>query len=169
MIRNSEKSQLLSLRNLRRNLVVFTKNARKSAISEQVWFLLCSWHELLKRLFFHKIKKKLINVCEREPDIWNDSISPFYAILLFLHPWTLRKVSAFRVFLFCIFPYLDWIRGDTLYLSVFGPNAWKCRPEKLQIRILFRRWKTSEKRPAERNALKNNLRWLCQEWGKTCC
>ena len=30
-----------------------------------------------KTRFFHKIKKKLINVCERDTDIWNDSINPF--------------------------------------------------------------------------------------------
>ena len=29
------------------------------------------------------------------------------------------------------------IYGDTEYLSVFSPNAGKCRPEQLRIRTLF--------------------------------
>ena len=36
-----------------------------------------------------------------------------------------------------IFPHSDGILRDTRYLSVFSPNAGKCRPEKLQIRTLF--------------------------------
>ena len=47
------------------------------------------------------------------------------------------KVSAFGVFLVRIFLYSDWIRRDTLYLSVFSPNARKYGPEKLLIQTLF--------------------------------
>ena len=43
--------------------------------------------------------------------------------------YTAWKVSAFRVFLGRIFPHLDWIRRDTLYLSAFSPNAGQCRSE----------------------------------------
>ena len=52
---------------------------------------------------------------------------------------TTRKVSVFRVFLVLIFPHLEWIPRDALYLSVFGPNAEKCRLEKLWIRTIFSR------------------------------
>ena len=47
------------------------------------------------------------------------------------------KVSVFGVFLVRTFPYLDWIRRDTPYLSVISPNAGKYGPEKLQIRALL--------------------------------
>ena len=41
---------------------------------------------------------------------------------------TLRKKCPNTVFfLVRVFPHLDWIRRDTPYLSVFSPNAWKCR------------------------------------------
>ena len=50
------------------------------------------------------------------------------------------KVSVFGVFLVLIFPYLDWIRRDTPYPSVFSPNAGKYRPEKLWMRTLFVQW-----------------------------
>ena len=46
-------------------------------------------------------------------------------------------MSVFGVFIVHIFLHLDWIRRDTLYLSVFSPNAAKYGPEKLQIRTLF--------------------------------
>ena len=39
---------------------------------------------------------------------------------------TVWKMFIFGVFLVCIFPYSDWIRRDTEYLSVFCPNAAKC-------------------------------------------
>ena len=39
------------------------------------------------------------------------------------------------------YSHLDWIQGDTLYLSVFSPNAGKCGPEILRIRSLFTQWK----------------------------
>ena len=42
---------------------------------------------------------------------------------------TAQKVSVFGVILVRIFPHSDWIRRDTEYLSVFGPNAEKCGPE----------------------------------------
>ena len=41
-------------------------------------------------------------------------------------------------FLVRIFLYLDWIRRDTAYLSVFSQNAGKYRPEKLRIPTLLR-------------------------------
>ena len=50
---------------------------------------------------------------------------------------SLREVSVFGVFLVRIFPYSDWIRRDTPYLSLFSPNAGKYGPEKLWIRTLF--------------------------------
>ena len=54
--------------------------------------------------------------------------------------FTAWKVSVFRVFLVCIFPYLDWIRRDTPYLSVFSPDAGKYGPQKLRIQTLFTQW-----------------------------
>ena len=36
-----------------------------------------------------------------------------------------EKCPSTEFFLVCIFPYSDWIRRDTLYLSVFSPNAGK--------------------------------------------
>ena len=38
---------------------------------------------------------------------------------------TASKVSVFGVILVNIFPYSDWLRRDTPYLSVFSPNAGK--------------------------------------------
>ena len=38
------------------------------------------------------------------------------------------KVSAFGIILVHIFPHSDWIGRDTLYLSVFCPNAGKWGP-----------------------------------------
>ena len=64
-------------------------------------------------------------------------------LVLLIHHWeiymypTSQKVSVFGIFLVRIFPDSDWIRKDTKYLSVFTPNAGKCRPEKLRIRTLF--------------------------------
>ena len=52
---------------------------------------------------------------------------------------TLREKCLYlEFFLVRIFLYLDWVRRDTL--SVYSPNAGKCRPEKLQIQILFKQW-----------------------------
>ena len=39
------------------------------------------------------------------------------------------KVAVFVVILVRIFPHSDWIRRDTVYLSVFCSNAEKCEPE----------------------------------------
>ena len=47
------------------------------------------------------------------------------------------KIFFVRSFLVRIFPHLDWIRIFTPHISVLSPNAGKCRPEKLQTRILF--------------------------------
>ena len=49
---------------------------------------------------------------------------------------TTRKVPVFRVF-------LNWIRTDNSYLSVFGKHAGKYGPEKLQIWALFTQRKAS--------------------------
>ena len=43
-------------------------------------------------------------------------------------------MSLFWVFLVCIFPHLDRIRKDNLYLFVFTLNAVKYRPEKVRVR-----------------------------------
>ena len=43
----------------------------------------------------------------------------------------------FAVFMVRIFPHLDRIRRDTLYLSVFSPNVGKYGSEKFQIQTLF--------------------------------
>ena len=40
----------------------------------------------------------------------------------------------------CIFPYLDWIQRDIMYLSVFNPNVGSYRPEKLRIQRLLTQW-----------------------------
>ena len=40
-------------------------------------------------------------------------------------------------FLVRIFPDSDWIRRDTLYLSVFSPNPGKCGPEKTRYLDTF--------------------------------
>ena len=53
----------------------------------------------------------------------------------------------FNVFLIRVFLHLDWIRRDTLYLSVFSSNAEKYGPEKLQILTLFTQWKLVSKEP----------------------
>ena len=54
--------------------------------------------------------------------------------------FTAWKVSVFGVFLVYIFPHFDWIWRDTLYLSVFSPNAGKYGPERPWIWILFTQW-----------------------------
>ena len=46
-------------------------------------------------------------------------------------------MSIFGVILVRIFPNLDWIRRETLYLSIFSLNTGKCGPEYLRIRTLF--------------------------------
>ena len=56
-------------------------------------------------------------------------------------------MSIFNVFLIRVFLHLDWIRRDTLYLSVFSSNAEKYGPEKLQILTLFTQWKLVSKEP----------------------
>ena len=43
--------------------------------------------------------------------------------------YTTWKVSVFGVILVCIFPHSEWIRRDTPYFSVFGPNVGKYGPE----------------------------------------
>ena len=48
-----------------------------------------------------------------------------------------EKSVRIQSFLVLIFQHLDWIPTDTENLSVFSPNAAKCRPEKLWIRIPF--------------------------------
>ena len=53
---------------------------------------------------------------------------------------TAWKVSVFGVILVSIFSHLDWMRRDTENLSVFSPNAGKCRSELLRIRTLFTQW-----------------------------
>ena len=53
------------------------------------------------------------------------------------YTYTTWEVSVFGVFLVPIFPHLEWIQRDTLYLSVFSP---KNGPERLQIRTLFTHW-----------------------------
>ena len=58
---------------------------------------------------------------------------------LTLLPVTLLKVTLrekcpnTEFFLVCIFPYLYWLRGDILFLSVFSPKAGKYRPEKNSV------------------------------------
>ena len=47
------------------------------------------------------------------------------------------KVSVFGVFLVRILPQSDWIRRNTLFLSVLIPNEGKYGPVKLRIRTLF--------------------------------
>ena len=47
---------------------------------------------------------------------------------------TLReKCPNTEFFLVCIWPYLYWLREDTLFLPVFSPNAGKYRPEKNSV------------------------------------
>ena len=72
-------------------------------------------------------------------DIISNSLSTMFQSSLSLDIFTAWKMSVFVVFLVRIFPYLDWIRRDTDYLSIFSPNAWKYGPEKLRIRTLFTR------------------------------
>ena len=50
------------------------------------------------------------------------------------------NVSVFAVILVRIFPQSDWIRRDTLYLSIFSPNAGKYGPESLRLGTLFTQW-----------------------------
>ena len=55
-------------------------------------------------------------------------------------PTTAWKVSAFGLILVRIFQHSDLIRRDAPYLSVFSPNAGKCGPEYISIRVLFKQW-----------------------------
>ena len=48
-----------------------------------------------------------------------------------------KNIQRDGAFLIRIFPYLDWTRRFSLYISVFSPNAGKYRLEKLRIRTLF--------------------------------
>ena len=49
-----------------------------------------------------------------------------------------EKCPNMEFFLVRIFPYLDWMRKDTEYLSVFSPNAVKYGPEKTPYLDTFR-------------------------------
>ena len=51
-----------------------------------------------------------------------------------------KSVQIRSFFLVRIFPHSDWIRKDTLYLSVFGLNAGKTDQKKLRIWTLFTQW-----------------------------
>ena len=51
--------------------------------------------------------------------------------------YTRSKVFLIEVFLFRIFPHLDWIGRDTECIFIFSPNATKYGPEKLKIWTLF--------------------------------
>ena len=53
---------------------------------------------------------------------------------------TRKKVSVFGVILVRIFPHADWIRRDTLNLSIFSPNAGKYGSEQLWILTIFTQW-----------------------------
>ena len=69
--------------------------------------------------------------------------SILYLTMFWIHlyqskTYTAWKVSVFEVFLARIFPHLDWIRRDILYLSVFSLNAGKYGPEELRIRTLLK-------------------------------
>ena len=64
----------------------------------------------------------------QENDIWRTIIRRL----------TLReKCPNMEFFLVRIFPHSDWIRRDTMYLSVFSPNAGKYRPEKAPCLNIF--------------------------------
>ena len=62
----------------------------------------------------------------------------FYSALPARSQTTAWKVSIFGAILVRIFPYFDWIWGDTEYLSESSPNAEKCGPEQLRIWTLLR-------------------------------
>ena len=53
----------------------------------------------------------------------------FYLRVLFPCESLRKKVFVFGVILVRIFPHSDWKRRDTVYLSVFSPNAGKYGPE----------------------------------------
>ena len=79
---------------------------------------------------------------------------------------TAWKVSVFGVFLVRTFPHSDWIRRDSLYLSVFSPNAGKGGPKKLWIRTLFTQWKFSlglRKKRCQASEQIKYLNFLCQK------
>ena len=71
-----------------------------------------------------------------------------------------KKFFVFGVFLFHIFSHSDWIRRDTLYLSVFSPNAEKYGPEKLRIGTFFMQCIT--------NIKTNNRKEICTSYRKAC-
>ena len=61
----------------------------------------------------------------------NQIINFNYFIIIFIDAPALReKCPNTELFVVRIFPHLDWIRRDTLYLSVFSPNAGKYGEEK---------------------------------------
>ena len=61
----------------------------------------------------------------------NQIINFNYFKIIFIDAPALReKCPNTELFVARIFPHLDWIRRDTMYLSVFSPNAGKYGPEK---------------------------------------
>ena len=58
-----------------------------------------------------------------------DAADFFWFHQTFLTTMAVWKVSVFGVILVGIFRHSNWIRRDTPYLSVFGPDAGKCGPE----------------------------------------
>ena len=83
--------------------------------------------------FFKKPRKTILSkewkktIMQRTSLAW---IHIFYTISFFLSGTLREKCPNSEFFLVRIFPYSDWIRGDTKYLSVFSPNAAKYGPEK---------------------------------------
>ena len=78
----------------------------------------------LKSFELHVITCNSCHVICFEVSVWT-----FFSLQKFI--FTLReKCPHTEFFLVCIFPYSDWIRRDTPYLSVFSPNTGKYGPEK---------------------------------------
>ena len=77
--------------------------------------------------------------------------------------FTTWNAFLFGVFLVRIFPYLDWIRRNILYLSVISPNARKYGPEKLRIRTLFTQCFVNN-RPNESRSSQIILTELARTW-----
>ena len=99
----------------------------------------CPWCSLIKHEIFLLLiwllkKLKLLNDFFKEKFVY---IASWRSLMKVKNINTAWKRSVFVVFLVRIFPHLDWIWEDTLYLSVFSQNARKYGPEKLQIRTFF--------------------------------
>ena len=102
-------------------LLILNKVAQELLDSRQIY-----WKSTPPKVFFPQISNLFSVPCKISGGLLlNIGCFPFPSQRS-LGVNTVCKASKYGVFLFCIFPYLDWLFG----LSVFSPNIGAYEPEK---------------------------------------